>query len=521
MMSTHIQTSSGRKTVTQTVTKVKQTTVKKTSTVVKTTTVLPNKLSVIVFVDYANDGNFQNGDALKPGVPVDLVYASAGVAAQKRDGPGCIVVSTATTDSKGSITFEFGMVPSGVLLCVTQHQSCAPCLASTQADANGLVQTSNKPLEVPLPIASTSQAATASATRTASATKSTTSASQTATQYTSSLSRTSSSATATQTTTATITATPGAVLFDTPGTYEWTAPEYVNEVHVACVGGGSGGGWSGTLPTPGRRRHFEEDGAENMHHLIDRAPAQYFKGTGGSGGGLGWQNNIPVIPGQNYTVVVGAGGANGSWNLANWRPSLNGTDGGDSYFISTTTVAGFGGKTAIGGGFYPPGQGGNGGAAFVVPITYTPPSRRLAARAPVSYASSGGGGAGGYAGDGGFGGAKGGANASDGQGGAGGGGYGPQGGSGAFLTYSGSGGGVSLGGLGTSGWAGANATLSYGGGGSNGCNGLSYNAGPGARAPTGAGGGANHLGGNGACRIVWGNGLSWPSNVPSLSGCAD
>lgn len=28
----------------------------------------------------------------------------------------------------------------------------------------------------------------------------------------------------------------------------------------------------------------------------------------GGGGGLGWKNNIPVTPGQSYTVVVGAGG---------------------------------------------------------------------------------------------------------------------------------------------------------------------------------------------------------------------
>jgi hypothetical protein len=29
----------------------------------------------------------------------------------------------------------------------------------------------------------------------------------------------------------------------------------------------------------------------------------------GGGGGLGWKNNITVVPGQSYTVVVGAGGA--------------------------------------------------------------------------------------------------------------------------------------------------------------------------------------------------------------------
>ena len=29
----------------------------------------------------------------------------------------------------------------------------------------------------------------------------------------------------------------------------------------------------------------------------------------GGGGGLGWKNNIAVVPGQSYTVQVGAGGA--------------------------------------------------------------------------------------------------------------------------------------------------------------------------------------------------------------------
>jgi hypothetical protein len=30
---------------------------------------------------------------------------------------------------------------------------------------------------------------------------------------------------------------------------------------------------------------------------------------GGSGGGLGYKNNITVVPGNSYTVVVGSGGA--------------------------------------------------------------------------------------------------------------------------------------------------------------------------------------------------------------------
>lgn len=102
------------------------------------------------------------------------------------------------------------------------------------------------------------------------------------------------------------------VLFDVPGTYSWIAPRGVTSVSVACVGGGGGG--------------------SNV-------------GAGGGGGGAGYKNNIAVTPGQQYTVVVGAGGAGGS-GVTTANP---GADGGNSYFISTATVAGFGGT---GGGIY-------------------------------------------------------------------------------------------------------------------------------------------------------------------------
>ena len=72
---------------------------------------------------------------------------------------------------------------------------------------------------------------------------------------------------------------PGQQAYTTPGTYSWTAPATVTSVCVVCVGGG-GFGW------------VRSDGG----------------GGGGGGGGLGWKNNIPVVPGTSYTVVVGAGG---------------------------------------------------------------------------------------------------------------------------------------------------------------------------------------------------------------------
>lgn len=123
----------------------------------------------------------------------------------------------------------------------------------------------------------------------------------------------------------------GEVTYDTPGTYTWIAPADVYLVCVVCVGGG-GSGTMGTSPSSITQYRY-----------------------GGGGGGLGWKNFIRVIPGQGYTVEVGAGGV---YN-----------NGGDSYFISKYLVAGFGGKdyTGVGGGFVGDdgGIGGNGGAATI------------------------------------------------------------------------------------------------------------------------------------------------------------
>lgn len=76
----------------------------------------------------------------------------------------------------------------------------------------------------------------------------------------------------------------GDILYDTPGTYSWTAPDGVTSVSAVCIGAG-GAGTRGTSPSD-----------------VDQLR------RGGGGGGLGWKNNISVIPGQTYTVVVGAGG---------------------------------------------------------------------------------------------------------------------------------------------------------------------------------------------------------------------
>ena len=255
--------------------------------------------------------------------------------------------------------------------------------------------------------------------------------------------------------------TPGQAEYTTAGTYSWTAPAEVYVVSVVAIGGGGGGN--------------SQNGAG---------------GAGAGGGGLGYKNGIPVIPGQSYTVVVGSGGTG--------AVSASGADGGNSYFINSSTVAGLGGSggtfgSAASGGSYVGDGGGAGGS--------------VAATTSASDAT-GGGGAGGYSGDGG----NGGAINTAGSAGTGGGGGG--GGAGGSSDYAGGGGGVGIYGEGSSGTAGGYtaANGSPGGGGSGGSNGSTRNGGN-----YGGGGGGAELSGEvgngagGAVRIIWGSGRSWPS----------
>lgn len=262
--------------------------------------------------------------------------------------------------------------------------------------------------------------------------------------------------------------------FTTPGTFSWTAPAGVTNVSVVAIGGGGGGGQT-------------SDGA-----------------GGGAGGGLGWKRRVAVTPGQDYTVVVGAGGNRDT----DTGTGNNATAGGTSYFISPSLVSGVGGGPAgqigggvayrqggIGGGFTGDGGGfgGNGG------------------QHNQNDRGGGGGGAGGYTGNGGEGGGSGaGAN---GFGGAAGGG-----GAGSSTLTGGNGGGVGIFGAGASGSGGALGGNGAGGGGGSG----GENGGAGTSTPRngglyGGGGGGhdntgqvNAAGGGGAVRIIWGSGPSYP-----------
>jgi len=241
----------------------------------------------------------------------------------------------------------------------------------------------------------------------------------------------------------------------TPGTYQWTCPANVTKVHAVCIGAGGGGTMGG---------NFEA----------------------GGGGGLGWKNDIPVTPGQTYTVVVGN--------------QVSNTDGNDSYFINANTVKGGGGKGLNGGGGDFVGDGGGNGGAHQ---TY-----------------GGGGGAGGYSGDGnsetGGSAGRGSANGLTG-GGAGGGGVGVlgEGSSGTNSAVNNTYGATMPGGIGGSGGSnGTSGTVpTFSGGYSGGVTG-----GPGGAYGGGGGGNADSgstkqsaLGAPGAVRLIWGDGRAFPA----------
>ncbi len=277
------------------------------------------------------------------------------------------------------------------------------------------------------------------------------------------------------TSTTPVTTVSGQQEWTTAGTHTFTVPTGVYSICVVCVGGGGGG--------------------SNGNNF-----------NAGSGGGLGWKNNIAVSPGQQYTITVGAAGQGNS---------SGGTDGGDSIFPGGVSglCRGYGGdgndgNGSEGGGGRFIGDGGGMGGAWQ---TY-----------------GGGGGAGGYSGDGNSEtGGAGGYGAATGLtgGGAGGGGVGIYGEGASGLNHQGQGtwnvttygatiyggGGGSGGGNGGngtcpvwtgSGYAGAVTGLSGGGygGGGGGCNGNGM---------WGPCQGANGAGG--AVRIIWGPGRAFPS----------
>lgn len=226
----------------------------------------------------------------------------------------------------------------------------------------------------------------------------------------------------------------GQAAYTTVGTFSWVAPVGVTKISVVLVGSGQQG--SGATP--------------------------------GGGGALGYKNNITVVPGDSYTLVVPAvsTGTSASIVIAATTYSAG----------STTSSTGSSSRVNCDGG----GNGGNGG---------------------VSGCGGGGGGAGGYAGNGGNGATYSGSGGTAGGGGGGGGGTG---------NTQGGGGGVGLLGQGSNG--------SFGGGGGSGGTNSGGGTFPTSSNPGnfggggGSGGGSGEGFGKGAVRIIWpGNLRSFPS----------
>lgn len=258
--------------------------------------------------------------------------------------------------------------------------------------------------------------------------------------------------------------------FTSTGTTTFTVPTGVTQVSAVCVGGGGGGAGSDDDPN-----------------------------SAGGGGGLSY-GTFTVTPGETLTVTVGAGGAGGTGDtnvggnggaggnttIARGSTILLNGGGGQGGIEDDETSAGGVGGTSTGTERDGGGTGGRGGG-------------------PAVSSAAGGGGAAGYSGNGGAGGANG--NGSAGAGGGGGGGnargdndnFNGQGGGGVGILGEGSNGAVGGGGGSGGGDArGSNQVLGgiYGGG----------------------GGGANEdssddgsAGSQGAARIIWGSGRSYPS----------
>jgi hypothetical protein len=247
----------------------------------------------------------------------------------------------------------------------------------------------------------------------------------------------------------------GQIAYISAGTYTYIPADAVTNVSVVAVGGGGSVGFNATLP-------------------------------GGGGGALAYKNNITVVPGSSYTVVVGAADNDSYFIdiLTCWAEK------GISSAVAQSNFVGDGG-----------GRGGIGGSIGGVRLL------------------GGGGGAGGYSGNGGDGGDYGGVRS--GGNGAGGGG----GGGSAGFDLAGGGGGVGLLGEGSSGNGGTNvsgntATTSdyFGKGGSSGTDAPIGGAGL-----YGGGVGGNFLGGGfgigspGAVRIIWPGGTGITRAFPSTN----
>ena len=113
--------------------------------------------------------------------------------------------------------------------------------------------------------------------------------------------------------------------FSTPGTFTWTVPPCVTSITVDAWGAGGGGGGAWVK-------------MDNSTTDVFGTAIEACAGGGGGGGGGFSRQTYAVVPGQTYTIVVGAGGIGGvsATTPLNNTAVQNGGNGGASTFSGNT-----------------------------------------------------------------------------------------------------------------------------------------------------------------------------------------
>ena len=180
--------------------------------------------------------------------------------------------------------------------------------------------------------------------------------------------------------------------FTSPGTYTWTVPPCVTSITVKVWGAGGGGGAAWVK--------MDNNSSDSFGTAIEACA-----GGGGGGGGGYTQQTYTVVPGQTYTITVGAGGNGGTASSSN-NSATDGAAGGLSSFTGNsynlTANGGAGGiKANSYNSGYPTshmrtgGAGGTGGTASGGSVNYSGGSGSLGTGGgSFDFSGAGGGGAG-------------------------------------------------------------------------------------------------------------------------------
>ena len=129
----------------------------------------------------------------------------------------------------------------------------------------------------------------------------------------------------------------------------WTVPEGVTSVRVVCIGGGPGGPsgvqggpntQAGMLHNRGPHQTSGSGTTKFNSWMQEMAPTQ--GGTGGAGspgaeGGKVFSTTISVTPGQQFAIIIGAGGKGG---ICAGAGAVAGSDGGETKFGNITSNSG-------------------------------------------------------------------------------------------------------------------------------------------------------------------------------------